>query len=131
MTTIANAMLHHYNDLDARARAEAEQETAPTELGKIVERLATIEKRQWEDAETFGEHARRLDALAQRLDALEMRVNGMALRTELHADLPGANQMEEVYDAEHDATFISYWDMKLLNMIRTVNDRLGVAVGGA
>jgi len=26
-------------------------------------RLVTIERRQWEDAETFGEHARRLDAL--------------------------------------------------------------------
>ena len=33
-------------------------------------RLATIERRQWEDAETFGEHARRLDALerAQRVE---------------------------------------------------------------
>lgn len=49
---------------------------------KSTERLATIERRQEEDAATFGQHARRLDGIdeelgdqTQRLSALEERVS--------------------------------------------------------
>lgn len=43
--------LHEHQVLDAR-RVE-----------KLEGKLAAFERRQWEDAETFGEHARQIDAL--------------------------------------------------------------------
>ncbi len=45
------ASLHEHQVLDAR-RVE-----------KLEGKLAAFERRQWEDAETFGEHARQIDAL--------------------------------------------------------------------
>ena len=65
----------------------------------------------------------------KRLDFLSHQFLEAMKRVDL--PLPGEDYMAQQYDAEHDAAPISYWDMKLLTMIRVVNERLGVAVGGA
>lgn len=106
-----------------------------------------------EAAQKFSQAERRLEALEarpafsmhqqQRMDDIEAKLRDTAHRLakieerffqaerRVTAGLPGADQMHEQYDAEHDAATISYWDMKLLAMIETTNSRLAAAIGGA
>lgn len=78
------------------------------------------------DCRTTGE---RLAALEARLDFLSNQFFTAMERVD--AGLPGAHNMRNLYDAENDAAIVSYWDMQLLNMIETVNGRLGIVAGGA
>jgi len=204
--------------LRAMALSGAEQAAPCYDCRTTGERLTVIERRQEEDAVTFGEHARRLTALetamrsehrtmhatfndlesrladleeaiqdaireriadrqplhalANRLDALEAVAapaianrewmdeverqlaalgEGLTAQEDLNlgkrfdflskqflkamervdAGLPGVQYMRSQYDAENDAAIVSYWDMQLLNMIETVNGRLGIVAGGA
>lgn len=109
-------------------------------MDKIEQRLDVLEAHAVETDDTLSILDGRVtnDAIAgvERLQALEKRWDFLSqqfllVMQHVDAGLPGADYMYEQYDAEHDAAIISYWGMKLLAMIETVNARLGVAVGGA
>ena len=67
-----------------------------------------------------------LTNLESRVAALEARAAKTAERTRL--ELPAAKYLEQSYNPERDAFPVSYWDMRLMQMIETVNDRLRMAV---
>lgn len=78
------ALLEETTDLvgTLSARQRNDEVAFGDRLSEIERRLATIERRQEEDAATFGQHARRLDGIdeelgdqTQRLSALEERVS--------------------------------------------------------
>lgn len=109
-------------------------------MAEIERRLDALEAHAVETDDTLSILDGRVtnDAIAgvERLQALEKRWDFLSqqfllVMQRVDAGLPGADYIREQYDAEHDAAPISYWDMKLLAMIETVNERLGVAVGGA
>jgi len=95
-----------------------------------------IANREWMD-----EVERQLAALGEGLTAQEdlnlgkrfdfLSKQFLKAMERVDAGLPGVQYMRSQYDAENDAAIVSYWDMQLLNMIETVNGRLGIVAGGA
>lgn len=98
------------------------------------------------DCRTTGEQ---LAALAAGLETVEVAIDRINMRLaalknapsigdqrrldtmyRVAMPLPGADAMRDQYDAEHDAAHVSYWDMRLLEMVERVNDRLAALVGG-
>lgn len=73
----------------------------------------------------------RVASIDQRITALEQRLLDVAKRWGLSPLVsPLARSMYENYDAENDASLVSYWDMQLLDMIERVGSGLMLLAGG-
>lgn len=134
----AESYLRQLLELDGVVDAEAAPGMTGVErydLRTVEDRLATpVARLAW-----MTEIERRMDSdqdklvqqyagLSERIFTIEERNRKAAERAQL--GLLGAEYMKDQYDAEHDASKISYWDMQLLAMIETVNARLASLGGG-